>query len=92
MVVVPSVVEPDGPGHVEAGVQAEISDLAAEVRPGVAQAALALARILDNPKATNHKPAAAKVLVALLDKLRLASARCCRGGLALARTMTEKGG
>jgi hypothetical protein len=32
---------PSEPGPVEAGVQAEISDLAAEARPGLAQAALA---------------------------------------------------
>ena len=31
-------------------------------------------------------------LAALLDKLRAASARCRRGGLALVRTMTDKGG
>jgi hypothetical protein len=50
-----------------------------------------MARILDNPKATNQR-AAAKVLSALLDKLHSASARGRRGGLALVRTMTEKGG
>jgi hypothetical protein len=38
------------------------------------------------------QPAAAKVLAALLDKLRSASARGRRGGLALIRTMAEKGG
>jgi hypothetical protein len=35
----------------------------------------ALARILDNPKAIDQQPAAAKVLAALLEKLRSASAR-----------------
>jgi hypothetical protein len=35
----------------------------------VAQIALALARILDNPRAVSSQPAAAKVLAALLDKL-----------------------
>jgi hypothetical protein len=64
----------------------------AEARPGLAQIALALARLLDNPKAVNQQPAAAKVLAALLDKLRSASARGRRGGLAVVRTMTEKGG
>jgi hypothetical protein len=72
VVVVPSVVEPDGPGPVESGVGSEITDLAAEVRPGLAQAALALARILDNPKAVNQQPVAAKALATLLDKLRSA--------------------
>ena len=51
-----------------------------------------MARLLDNPKAVNQQPAAAKVLAALLDKLRSASARGRRGGLALVRTMAEKGG
>lgn len=54
------------------------------------RAALALARILDNPKAVNQHPAA-KVLSALLDKLRSASASGRRGALALVRTMGEKG-
>ncbi|HZE14551.1 MAG TPA: hypothetical protein VE197_01930, partial [Mycobacterium sp.] len=36
--------------------------------------------------------AAAKVLVRLPEKLRSASAHGRRGGLALVRTMTEKGG
>jgi hypothetical protein len=88
-VVVPSVVVFDL-GPVESGVRDEIGGLAAEARPGLAQAALALARILDNPKAVNQQPAAAKVLAALLDKLRTASARGRCGNLALVRTMTEK--
>jgi hypothetical protein len=73
------------------GVEAEIVELA-DARPGLAQAALAMARILDNPSAVSSQPAAAKVLAGLLDKLRSASARGRRGGLALVRTMTEKGG
>lgn len=80
------------PGPVESGVTAEIDGLAAQARPGLAQAALALARILDNPKAISQQPAAAKTLATLLDKLRAASARGRRGGLALVRTMTEKDG
>jgi hypothetical protein len=90
-VAVPSVVVPD-PGPVELGVQEEIGVLAANARPGVAQATLALARILDNPKALNQQPAAAKVLAALLESLRSASAHGRRGNLAVVRTMTEKGG
>jgi hypothetical protein len=50
-----------------------------------------MARILDNPKATNTT-SGGKVLSALLDKWHSASARGRRGGLALVRTMTEKGG
>ena len=61
-------------------------------RPGLTQAALALARILDKPKAVNQQPAAAKVLGTRLDKLRSASARGRRGGLAVVRTMTGKHG
>lgn len=50
----------------------------------------ALARILDNPKAINQQPAAAKVLAALLEKLLSASARGRRGGLAVVREMTNE--
>jgi hypothetical protein len=58
----------------------------------LAQAAMAMARILDNPKATNQQPAAAKVLASLLDKLHSAGARGRRSHLAAVRTMTENGG
>lgn len=80
--------EPDGPGPVELGVQEEIDGLAFEARPGLAQAALAMARILDNPKAMNHQPSAAKVLASMLDKLHSVSANSRPGGLAVVRTMT----
>jgi hypothetical protein len=89
--VVVTVSSPVTPGPVEAGVEAEIAGLA-EARPGLAQIALAMARLLDNPRAVATQPAAAKVLAALLDKLRSASARGRRGALALVREMTEKGG
>jgi hypothetical protein len=80
-------------GPVESAVQAELHSLhAATDRPGLAQIALTLARILDNPKAVSTQPAAAKVLAALLDKLRSASARGRRGKLSVVRTMTDKGG
>jgi hypothetical protein len=85
--------EPNGsPGPVEVGVLEEIGGLAAEARPGLAQVALAMARILDNPRAINQQPSAAKVLASLLEKLRSASAGGRRGGLRAVRTMTEKGG
>ena len=42
--------ERTGPGPVESGVEAEISGLAAKARPGLAQAALALARIWITPR------------------------------------------
>jgi hypothetical protein len=84
-----SVAAPE-PGPVEAGVEAEIHALTqAEARPGLTQTALALARIMDNPRAVNQQAAAAKVLAVLLDKLRSASARHRRGGLALVRAMTS---
>ncbi|HEY2504736.1 MAG TPA: hypothetical protein VGI68_25830 [Mycobacterium sp.] len=62
------------PGPVEVGVQAEIGGVA-DTRPGLAEIALALARLLDDPAARNQAPAAAKVLVSVLDKLRSDSAR-----------------
>jgi hypothetical protein len=65
----PVTPQPFEPGPVEAGVEAEISDLAAEARPGLAQIALALARLMDDPRAVNQQPAAAKTLAMLLDKL-----------------------
>jgi hypothetical protein len=48
--------------------------------------------ILDNPRAPSAQPAAAKVLVGVMDKLHSASARGRRGRLAAVRTMTENGG
>jgi hypothetical protein len=80
-----------GPGPVESGVAEEIDSLASEARPGLAQVALELARVLDNPKALNQKAAAARVLTTLLDKLRSSSARGRRNRLAVVRTMTEHG-
>jgi hypothetical protein len=83
-VVTPSFSEP---GPVEIGVSEEIDGLAAQARPGLAQAALAMARILDNPKSANQ-PAAAKVLISMLEKLRSASP-AGRRGLAVVRDMTK---
>jgi hypothetical protein len=76
------------PGPVESAVKDEIGGLAAEARPGLAQAALAIARLLDNPKAVNQQPAAAKVLAALLETLHSTSARGRRGNLAVVKSMT----
>lgn len=75
------------PGPVEVSVQAEIGDVV-DSRPGLAQVALAMARLLDNPKAVNQQPAAAKVLVTVLDTLRKGSAQGRRGNLALVKSMT----
>jgi hypothetical protein len=71
------------------GIHARAAPALPEARSGLAQAMLAMARILDNPKAVSSQPAAAKVLATLLDKLRSASARGSRGGLAVVRTMTD---
>jgi hypothetical protein len=73
-------------------VLAEIQALGSSARPGLVAAAVAMARILDNPKAVSSQPPAARVLTSLLDKLRSASAQGPRGRLAVVRTMTEKGG
>jgi len=79
------------PGPVESGVAAELAGLA-EDRPGLAQVALALARIMDNPKAVSSHPAAAKVLATLLDKQLQAPIPARRGHLAAVRRLAEKGG
>ena len=49
-------------GAVEAAVAAEIAEMGSGVRPGLAAVALAMARILDNPKAVSSQPPAAKVV------------------------------
>ena len=87
-----TVDDPDsGPGPVEIAVSEEIDGLASQARPGLAAAALAIARVLDNPRAVNQQPAAAKVLISMLEKLRSASP-AGRRGLAVVREMTKKGG
>lgn len=59
---------------VESEVHGELQSLqTATDRPGLAQISLALARVLDNPKAVSSHPPAARVLLALLEKLRSAS-------------------
>jgi hypothetical protein len=64
---------------------------AAEARPGLAAAALAMGRILDNPRVPSAKPGAARQLGRLLDELRK-PVPGGRGGLKLVRAMTDKGG
>jgi hypothetical protein len=88
-VVVSPPQEPSGPGPVESAVVIELATLpAATDRPGLAQMALALARILDNPKAVSSQPPAARMLTTLLERLRLSSARAHRGRLAVVRAMS----
>ncbi|MEE2855638.1 MAG: hypothetical protein VX424_23640 [Actinomycetota bacterium] len=81
----------ESPGPVELGVQQEIDGPAADARPGLAQVALCLARLMDNPRAVNQQPAAAKALASMLDKLRAVQARSRRGGLSVVREMTRGG-
>jgi hypothetical protein len=61
----------------------------AQTAPG--QVETALARLLDDPRAKTAKPAAAKVLVSVLDTLHKGSAQGRRGNLAVVKSMTEKG-
>ncbi|WP_375485111.1 hypothetical protein [uncultured Mycobacterium sp.] len=83
----------DDPGPVELAVQAELDNLPAPTdRPGVAAAALAMARLLDNPRAVGSQPSAAKVLAGLLRDLRSASVRGRYGRLKVVREMTDKEG
>jgi hypothetical protein len=93
-VQVVSTPPPDSPepGPVEAATQQEINGLAAQARPGLVQVALAMARILDNPRAPSAQPAAAKVLASVMDTLHKGSAQGRRGSLELVRAMTQKGG
>lgn len=76
---------------VEAAVLAEVQALGSTARPGLVAGAIAMARILDNPKAISSQPPAARVLISMLEKLRSGSTTR-RGNLALVKSMTEKGG
>jgi hypothetical protein len=63
----------------------------AELRPGLVAIAAAMARVLDSTPPT-PKPAAAKVLVSVMDALHKSSAHERRGNLAVVREMTTKDG
>jgi hypothetical protein len=80
------------PGPVEAATQQEINGLAAQTRPGLVQIAIAMARLLDNPRVASAQPPAAKVLVSVLETLHKGSAQGRRGSLASVREMTTKDG
>src|SRR4051812_18684421 len=75
-------------GRVEAAVQRDLDalPLAAE-RPGLAQATLAMARLLDNPLAAPQHPAAARQLFSALEKLGRDVRVRRRGYLAAVRAM-----
>jgi hypothetical protein len=81
--------QPCGPGPVESAVEAEIGGLAqAELRPALVAIAAAMARVLDSTPPT-PKPAAAKVLVTVLDTLHKGAAQGRRGSLAVVRAMSR---
>jgi hypothetical protein len=83
--------EQSGPGPVELAVETELASLAqARERPGLAQVALALARLMDGPAVT-AKPAAAQRLVEILTTLSKGSSQR-RQKLAAVKQMTGKGG
>jgi hypothetical protein len=74
-----------------AAVREEIEALGGVGRPGLAAAALALAAIFDNPKATSSQPPAAGALVNILNQLRK-SAAGAKPKLAAVRQMTKRQG
>jgi hypothetical protein len=79
--------ESSGPGPVELAVEAELAGLAAaQERPGLAQTALALARLMDGPAVTS-KPAAAARLADILNALSQGSSQR-RRKLAVVKSMT----
>jgi hypothetical protein len=59
----------------------------AQLRPTVAAVAAAMAKILDG-RVPTPKPAAAKVLVGVLDTLHKGSAQGRRGNVAVVKSMT----
>ena len=74
----------------ESAVEVELAGLAAAAeRPGLAQTALALARLMDGPAVTS-KPAAAQRLVEIVNTLAK-SASVRRRKLTVVREMTDKG-
>jgi hypothetical protein len=74
---------------VEAAVREEISAYGDVSRPGLAAAAMALAAVLDNPRATSSKPPAAGALVNILNLLRKSAAAAKQTPLASVRRMTR---
>jgi hypothetical protein len=83
--------QPAGPGPVELGVQAQLAELGSG-SPALAAVAVALSQVLDHPRATSSKPAAAGQLVRVMDELVKGAARQPRGGLRLVRQMTRPDG
>lgn len=83
------VSQPRVVGPAEQAVLDELSSLtSAETRKGAVQAALAMARILDNPVALAQQKGAADSMVRILEDLRKGSARR-KGRLASVQAMTK---
>jgi hypothetical protein len=79
-----------GPGPVEVATRVELAGLSqAELQPGLAAIALCMGRVLDHPRAHSSKPAAAKQLADILDRLRQASLQGRPGALKLVRQMSD---
>ena len=76
-------------GRVEAAVRGEIAQLGEHGRQGIAEAAVTLGRLLDNPQAHAQWPAASRALQRLLESLR--RDRVVRPGrLAAVRAMSSR--
>jgi hypothetical protein len=89
----PSVVEDDAPGPAEQSVLDEVETLSAAARrPSAVQAAVRLARNLDNPRLATSHATLAKQLVAIMDSLREASALGRRGRLASVAALSARRG
>ncbi len=80
------------PGRVVAAVEVELAELRAhESRPGLAAAAVSMAKILDLPRAVTSHASAAKQLSALLETLHKV-ADVPKPRLAVIQQMTERPG
>jgi hypothetical protein len=78
----------DADRSVVAGVLAEVSTLESP-RPDLVAVAIALAEVMDNPKATTSKPPAAGRLLQVLEKLHSTASKR-QTTLAVVRSMTSE--
>jgi hypothetical protein len=75
---------------VEEDVRAELATMsAADSRPGLVAGALAMARILDNPRLATTHPSANRQLWQTLERIRLSS-HTAKGRLAVVSQMTNR--
>lgn len=83
------VVDPSVIGAVESAVRLELVDVVQTgSRPALVATAVALARVLDNPRAMSVQPAAARQLKAILEDLRNGSDVRGRSRLSVVRALT----